>query len=53
MVNAHLYVGTPKSCEDNECDQEKETCEELVNTNDNMKVAHCVPTSEFICYVYI
>ena len=35
----------PENCEDAKCDEEREMCVEL--ENEEVKVAHCVPASEF------
>ena len=35
----------PDSCEDADCDKDSEMCIEL--ENEEVKVAHCVPNSEF------
>ena len=38
-------LDSPDSCDKVDCDEENEVCVEL--QNEEVKVAHCIPTSEF------
>lgn len=39
------HADAPDNCEDADCNKENETCVEL--TNEEVKVAHCVPAGRF------